>query len=68
MSFVNYIIEQRSRKFLAISLMDMDKSNYSGTIEEWFSDMHTEYTILKKVRDSDPTTGYYDNCGDANEY
>ena len=26
--------------------MDMEKSNYKGTLEEWFSDMYTEYKIL----------------------
>jgi hypothetical protein len=43
MTFVDYIIKERSRKFLSISLMDMEKSNYKGTLEEWFSDMHIDY-------------------------
>ncbi len=46
MTFVDYIIKERSRVFLLISLMDMDRSNYKGTLEEWFSDMYTEYKIL----------------------
>lgn len=46
MTFVDYIIKERSRRFLSISLMDMEKSNYKGTLEEWFSDMYTEYKIL----------------------
>ena len=46
MTFVDYIIKERSRRFLSISLMDMDRSNYKGTLEEWFSDMYTEYKIL----------------------
>jgi len=46
MTFVDYIIKERSRVFLSISLMDMDRSNYKGTLEEWFSDMYTEYKIL----------------------
>jgi len=41
-----YIIKERSRVFLSISLMDMEKSNYKGTLEERFSDMYTEYKIL----------------------
>tara|TARA_R110002020_G_C15809001_1_gene731973 strand:- start:283 stop:456 length:174 start_codon:yes stop_codon:yes gene_type:complete len=44
MTFVDYIIKERSRKFLSISLMDMEKSNYKGALEEWFSDMYTEYS------------------------
>ena len=46
MTFVDYIIKERSRKFLSISLMDMEKSNYKGTLEEWFSDMYTEYKLF----------------------
>ena len=46
MTFVDYIIKERSRRFLSISLMDMDRSNYKGTLEEWFSDMYTDYKIL----------------------
>ena len=46
MTFVDYIIKERSRKFLSISLMDMEKSNYRGTLEEWFSDMYTEYKLF----------------------
>ena len=48
MTFVDYIIKERSRKFLSISLMDMEKSNYKGTLEEWFSDMYTEYKIINQ--------------------
>tara|TARA_R110001583_G_scaffold8435_1_gene40258 strand:+ start:1981 stop:2148 length:168 start_codon:yes stop_codon:yes gene_type:complete len=51
MTFVDYIIKERSRKFLSISLMDMEKSNYNGVLEEWFSDMYTEYTILNQTKD-----------------
>ena len=51
MTFVDYIIKERSRKFLSISLMDMEKSNYKGTLEEWFSDMYTEYKILNQNKD-----------------
>ena len=51
MTFVDYIIKERSRKFLSISLMDMEKSNYKGTLEEWFSDMYIEYTILTQDKD-----------------
>ena len=51
MTFVDYIIKERSRKFLSISLMDMEKSNYKGALEEWFSDMYTEYTILNQTKD-----------------
>ena len=36
MTFVDYIIKERSRRFLSISLMDMEKCNYKGTLEEWF--------------------------------
>ena len=39
MTFVDYIIKERSRRFLSISLMDMDRSSYKGTLEEWFSDI-----------------------------
>lgn len=46
MTFVDYIIKERSRRFLSISLMDMDRSNYKGTLEEWFSNMYAEYKIL----------------------
>ena len=46
MTFVDYIIKERSRRFLSISLMDMDRSSYKGTLEEWFSDMYIEYKIL----------------------
>ena len=51
MTFVDYIIKERSRKFLSISLMDMEKSNYKGTLEEWFSDMYTEYKIINQNKD-----------------
>jgi hypothetical protein len=50
MTFVDYIIKERSRKFLSISLMDMEKSNYKGTLEEWFSDMYTEYKIINPTK------------------
>jgi len=50
MTFTDYIIDQYSRTFLATSLMDMEKSNYKGSLEEWFSSMHTDYKILKDVR------------------
>ena len=46
MTFTDYIIKERGIKFLSISLMDMDKCKYTGTLEEWFSDMHTEYVNL----------------------
>ena len=46
MTFVDYIIKERSRRFLSISLMDMEKCNYKGTLEEWFSDMYIDYKIL----------------------
>lgn len=46
MTFVDYIIKERSRRFLSISLMDMGRCNYKGTLEEWFSDMYTDYKIL----------------------
>ena len=53
MTFVDYIIKERSRKFLSISLMDMEKSNYKGVLEEWFSDMYTEYTILNQNKEDE---------------
>ena len=53
MTFVDYIIKERSRKFLSISLMDMEKSNYKGTLEEWFSDMYTEYKIINQNKDDE---------------
>ena len=53
MTFVDYIIKERSRKFLSISLMDMEKSNYKGTLEEWLSDMYTEYKIINQNKDDD---------------
>ena len=60
MTFVDYIIKERSRKFLSISLMDMEKSNYKGTLEEWFSDMYTEYKILNQKEETLLCT--HDNC------
>ena len=53
MTFVDYIIKERSRKFLSISLMDIEKSNYKGTLEEWFSDMYTVYKIIKQNKDDE---------------
>ena len=54
MTFVDYIIKERSRKFLSISLMDMEKSNYKGTLEEWFSDMYIDYIyILNQNKDDE---------------
>jgi len=29
----------------------MEKCNYKGTLEEWFSDMYTEYKILNQNKD-----------------
>ena len=29
----------------------MEKSNYKGTLEEWFSDMYIDYTILTQNKD-----------------
>lgn len=46
MTFVDYIIKERSRRFLSISLMDMYRCNYKGTLEEWFYDMYIEYKII----------------------
>lgn len=46
MTFVDYIIQERSRRFLAMSLMDMDKCNYKGKLEDWFPMMYEEYKIL----------------------
>jgi len=51
MTLVDYIIKERSRGFLSISLMDMDRCNFKGTLEEWFSDMHTEYKLLNQNKD-----------------
>ncbi len=51
MTFIDYIVKERSRRFLSISLMDMEKCNYKGTLEEWFSDMYAEYTILNQNKD-----------------
>jgi len=51
MTFVDYIIKERSRGFLSISLMDMDRCNFKGTLEEWFSDMYIEYKILNQNKD-----------------
>jgi hypothetical protein len=45
MTFIDYIIKERSKKFLDISILDMDKCNYTGTIEEWFSNMYYDYKI-----------------------
>ena len=59
-TFVDYIIKERSRKFLSISLMDMEKSNYKGTLEEWFSDMYIDYTILNQKEETPLCTP--DNC------
>ena len=53
MTFVDYIIKERSRKFLSISLMDMEKSNYKGTLEEWFSDMYTVYKIINQNKEDE---------------
>ena len=46
MTFVDYIIKETSRKFLSISLIYMEKSNYKGTLEEWFSDMYIDYIYI----------------------
>ena len=51
MTFVDYIIKERSRRFLSISLMDMGRCNYKGTLEEWFSDMYIEYKFLNQNKD-----------------
>jgi hypothetical protein len=53
MTFVDYIIKERSRRFLSISLMDMEKSNYKGGLEEWFSNMYIEYIILNQNKDDE---------------
>ncbi len=62
MTFVDYIIKERSRKFLSISLMDMEKSNYEGTLEEWFSDMYIDYVYIlnqnKEYERSGATSAY----------
>lgn len=48
MTFVDYIIKERGRIFLSVSLMDMEKSGYKGTLEEWFSDMYFDYKLLNE--------------------
>ncbi len=57
MTFVDYIIKERSRKFLSISLMDMEKSNYEGTLEEWFSDMYIDYVYILNQNKEDERSG-----------
>tara|TARA_R110002020_G_scaffold475622_2_gene711379 strand:- start:335 stop:610 length:276 start_codon:yes stop_codon:yes gene_type:complete len=57
MTFVDYIIKERSRKFLSISLMDMEKSNYKGTLEEWFSDMYIDYVYILNQNKEDERIG-----------
>ena len=51
MKFVDYIIKERSRNFLAMALMDMEKSNYKGTLEELFSFMYFDYKLLNQNKD-----------------
>ena len=46
MTFTDYIIKERSRTFLTLSLLDIEKVKYRGTIEEWFSNMYLEYKLL----------------------
>ena len=44
MTFSEYIIKERSKKFYLISLGYIIKQQ--TTLEEWFSDMYTDYKIL----------------------
>ena len=44
MTFSNYVIKERSKKFYTMSLIDISKCN--STLEEWFSDMYGDYKIL----------------------
>jgi len=53
MTFVDYIIKERSRKFLAISLMDMERANYKGKLEEWFSFMYFDYKLLNQNKEDE---------------
>ncbi len=46
MTFSEYIIKQRSELFYFESLKDMVKCNTKLTLEEWFSNLYTEYKIM----------------------
>jgi hypothetical protein len=43
-SFKEYVIEQRSEDFYHISVIDMEQSG--KTLEEWFSNMYSDYKII----------------------
>lgn len=45
MTFSEYIINERSRKFYMISLTQMAKCDC--TLEEWFKDMYFDYNIIE---------------------
>lgn len=49
MTFSEYIIQERSKKFYFTSLQDMVRSNTNLTLEEWFSDLYTEYKIINSL-------------------
>ncbi len=46
MTFIQYVISERSETFYFQSLIDIAKCKFTGTIEEWFSHLYTEYTTL----------------------
>lgn len=45
-TFLEYIIKIYSKRFVLYSLQDMAKCGYRGSIEEWLSNLYTEYKIL----------------------
>lgn len=47
MTFSEYIIEQRSESFYFTSVKNM--ANARMTLEDWFSDLYTEYKIIYNI-------------------
>lgn len=45
-TFLEFVIERYSKRFVLYSLQDMTKCGYRGSIEEWFNDLYTEYNIM----------------------
>jgi hypothetical protein len=56
MTFSEYIILERSENFYFTSLEQMMKCR--ATLEEWFSDLYTEYKILYSLECTSKTYKY----------